>query len=353
MFRKWRQRTLKRFNPTHYICATPAVLNCEMNSNENYTQLIKNAILDSPTSTRSTIGICEDIMNTDDSYRTNRRSGWQERVAEELMQNPVFQPIVRCRKGVVIKSKDIHWQISPQVQQTVRASGAPSSFVSKGGPFELDASPYSTASTVVNRKDTESASSNANTNLPSYHASAPSTTEGSCMSGRGDDPLHLADQTIPGPSHPRSRLRRSPRAPSTSFAGNKKTRRVQLYDPPMEVGYDAQQDNNGNSSSTPQYSSAQKQQGTDETGAHNPGKSTTRPFPGRDRLSRENGGSPSDNEDDIPDRKKRRFRSPSRAQNKRKFACVYHKFDPSTYGVQNRQYLVCAGTGFEYVSELM
>ncbi|KAK2811084.1 hypothetical protein FQN50_002419 [Emmonsiellopsis sp. PD_5] len=61
--------------------------------------------------------------------------------------------------------------------------------------------------------------------------------------------------------------------------------------------------------------------------------------------------SPDGDDDDNNNRKKRRFRAPESTRPKRKFACLYYKYDPNTYnGDHDRSYLVCSGTGFEYVS---
>ena len=60
-----------------------------------------------------------------------------------------------------------------------------------------------------------------------------------------------------------------------------------------------------------------------------------------------------EDDDDGNSRKRKRFREPERGPTRRSFACVYHKFDPQTYGVNDRRYLVCAGTSFRYISELV
>lgn len=70
---------------------------------------------------------------------------------------------------------------------------------------------------------------------------------------------------------------------------------------------------------------------------------------------RDNTPNGDDGEDDGDgnNRKRKRFRSPPRGQDRRRFACPYNRHDPKTYGVGDRRYLVCAGTGFRYISELM
>jgi hypothetical protein len=61
-----------------------------------------------------------------------------------------------------------------------------------------------------------------------------------------------------------------------------------------------------------------------------------------------------DGDDDGNGRKRKRFRSPPRGQDRRRFACPYHRHDPETFGVGGeRRYLVCAGASFRYISELM
>ncbi|PGH28566.1 hypothetical protein GX50_08694 [[Emmonsia] crescens] len=60
-----------------------------------------------------------------------------------------------------------------------------------------------------------------------------------------------------------------------------------------------------------------------------------------------------EDDDGNNNRKRKRFKSPNPRQNKRQFACVYHKYDPETYhGDNDRKYLVCSGTSFEYISAL-
>ncbi|KAK2807403.1 hypothetical protein FQN51_003229 [Onygenales sp. PD_10] len=61
--------------------------------------------------------------------------------------------------------------------------------------------------------------------------------------------------------------------------------------------------------------------------------------------------SPDGDDDDNNNRKKRRFRAPESGRPKRQFACPYYKYEPNTYnGDRDRAYLVCSGTGFEFVS---
>ena len=71
-------------------------------------------------------------------------------------------------------------------------------------------------------------------------------------------------------------------------------------------------------------------------------------------------GDGNDNYEDDNGRRRKRKRFPPgddpsshHWSNERKYACVYHKYDPQQYGVCNRRYLVCEGTGFKYISELM
>ncbi|PGH13376.1 hypothetical protein AJ79_03655 [Helicocarpus griseus UAMH5409] len=57
--------------------------------------------------------------------------------------------------------------------------------------------------------------------------------------------------------------------------------------------------------------------------------------------------------DDNNNRKRKRFKTPQPGENKKKFACPYYKYDPQTYhGNRHRRFLVCSGTGYDFMSNL-
>lgn len=458
--KKWWQKASKEVGgttpnkTTDIICQEIAcAINAAKCPTQDYAALIGEAIRRSPTRTRSTTGICKDIMDNHDWYRSNRKSGWQEVIAKELTGNPSFQPVVECRKGVIVKNKSLKWQLKRQTDAYSPTSTVPSSTFRPRSPSglpapvaELPAMPTSAAKSTteighgateklkgayeVDRPLSTSAPSisplgaekapfplqeigysltgkpkgldgvdrSLSTSTPSLSplsvgtASSPphysaiqsaSSETGSLMSGRKGSPasfLPFSEKLEPSPSDPKrtwsrisSWMRESSPDPSyrpslaetlsqveadssltnstpSDIHGN---RRIQLFDAPIEEDSyfkRAQQDANGNSSSP---SSTRQNQNT--TTASSPDSTAALPFTSRNQGSDkpdENDGC-SEDEDDNQGRKRKRFRSPTRNQNRRKFACVYHKFDPATYGVQNRRYLVCAGTGFEYISELV
>lgn len=371
---------------------------------ENYGTLIREVILRSPTRTRSTTGICQDIMKSYDWYKLNRRSGWQEIIAEELTRNPSFQPVVECRKGVIIKSKSIKWQVHHQeevVTPTRRESSSsfrPQSPVSlppsvaelpaiptpraeyaieidqgsegkvKGVDHKLSTlarsvSPLSvlTASSPPHYSDIGSLFSGGRESRASFHfegepGRSPLNSEtiaSRISSWMGESTLDTSYKLNWEDIKPKAEPR--PSSIVSSPGRINKSKRIQLYDPPMEEDSyyrHAPQDGNGNSSSS---SSPPANQQQNTTTASTPESGPEHPFTSGNRSSNGSDGNRgfSDDEDGNQDRKRKRFHSPRRKQNRRQFACVYHKFDPETYGVQNRRYLVCAGTGFEYVSELV
>lgn len=64
-------------------------------------------------------------------------------------------------------------------------------------------------------------------------------------------------------------------------------------------------------------------------------------------------GSGGDDEENQERKRKRPNLSPD-CQTKRKFACLYHKFNPAVYGMRgDRKYLICEATGFTFISELL
>lgn len=418
-------------------------------------------------------------MKTHDWYRSNRKSGWQEIIAKELMGNPSFQPVVECRKGIIAKNKSVKWQLKHQegsdeqtsislnTSEPKRPSDSPVSVAelpamststsknstetgysaigkSKGvdrslstsKPFisplsegtaptlreiglgltekqngvdrslstsESFISPLSEGTTPLSdiglgltekQKGLDHSLSSPTPSIspfsvmtassPPHYSSIQSASSeiGSLTSGKRDSPLsflRFSEKSGPLSLKPKRSWSRISSwmyesAPDSNYrpslaeslsqadagsspmnsapSGTHKGGRIQLFDPPMDEDTyfkSAQQDNNGNSSSS---STNQKK---DTTAASSPESRPVGPFtsehhgPGK---SDDNEGF-SDDEDGNQGRKRKRFRSPTRKQNRRKFACVYHKFDPATYGVQNRRYLVCAGTGFEYTSELV
>lgn len=118
--------------------------------------------------------------------------------------------------------------------------------------------------------------------------------------------------------------------------------RYQLYDTPME---DEETDNSGSSAASNGGSIPSGIGDTGGSGEKSPPKKGGRPPP------QDNRGTGRD-DDGNSDRKRKRLHSPDRDE-RRRFACVYHKFDPNTYGFGSRKYLVCAGAGFKYTSELV
>ncbi|KAJ6016769.1 hypothetical protein N7451_000148 [Penicillium sp. IBT 35674x] len=102
--------------------------------------------------------------------------------------------------------------------------------------------------------------------------------------------------------------------------------RYQLYDTPME---DEEMDNN--------ESSAANNGGNIPSGFGDTNGEKSPPKKGGRTPPQDNRGTGRD-DDGNQDRKRKRLHSPDRDE-RRRFACVYHKFDPNTYGVNNRKYL--------------
>ncbi|KAK2768705.1 hypothetical protein FQN54_000561 [Arachnomyces sp. PD_36] len=391
----------------HAIASAAIVAACP---SQDYAALIADVIRRSPGCTRSTPGICHDIMKSHDWYKLNRGFGWQKAVAEELMRNPMFQPVVQCRKGVIVKNKSIKWRLTSQEEVSPPERRTSSSTFRLLKPAtseipqpiaELPAIPSSKAKEAmgmsnleikmpkpVNRAMSISASSISPLSVgtasspPHYSALYSARSDmSSSMSWRKDSfPLEkrLVLGSSSNPESIESRIASWMNSASAiddksnwseavvspteidsspldlSPACIDKPRGVQLYDPPMDenpCSETPQQDDNGNSSSS--SSPPNQQQNTTTSGSPDSAQVLPSSFGGRGSDDSDGNKGFSDDEDGNRGRKRKRFRSPTRGQNTRKFACVYHKYDPEKYGVQNRKYLVCAGAGYKYFSEVV
>jgi hypothetical protein len=71
-------------------------------------------------------------------------------------------------------------------------------------------------------------------------------------------------------------------------------------------------------------------------------------------LGRNNGSQEPEESDDGSGRKRKRQRKRKDPPTKRKFACLYHKYDPRMYSIAGDQtYRICQLTGYDYISELL
>ncbi|KAJ5936880.1 hypothetical protein N7466_003330 [Penicillium verhagenii] len=130
--------------------------------------------------------------------------------------------------------------------------------------------------------------------------------------------------------------------------------RYQLHDTPMsEVDNEELADNEASSAPNTGASSDNSPSGLGTSNGSGKGSSSQNNGSGSQIPRGHNRGAGRDDEDGNQERKRKRLHSPERDE-KRRFACVYHKFDPDTWGLNsNRKYHVCAtGTGFQYISEM-
>jgi hypothetical protein len=120
------------------------------------------------------------------------------------------------------------------------------------------------------------------------------------------------------------------------------------------------QDNSGGSNQNQQQNSNIPSQNTQSLTTSNATSGSSGPTENHSQDGIDGGDDDDDGDDDDSDgdddgnnRKRKRFRSPERGSTRRRFACVYRKYDPQTYAAHDRRYWVCAGTGFQYISELV
>ncbi|KAJ6088356.1 hypothetical protein N7486_009617 [Penicillium sp. IBT 16267x] len=78
----------------------------------DFTAMIQEAIKNSPSNKQSTRGICKEIMRTNVWYRTHQNAGWQEIVAQELANNPIFHPLIECHNGKISRTRSVKWALS-------------------------------------------------------------------------------------------------------------------------------------------------------------------------------------------------------------------------------------------------
>ncbi|KAL2825449.1 hypothetical protein BDW59DRAFT_72825 [Aspergillus cavernicola] len=325
IFRSWRH-TLSRRNADVELFSTAirenpesAIADLAAHLCGNFAVLIEEAIRNSPSLTQSTVGICKDIMRRNEWYHIHEKYGWQEIVARELTLNPLFQPVIECRKGKIRRNKSVKWQLTG----TAISTNNYPQVCSWRSP--QDAAPYpvelsGNSATHCTQKTTE---------IPEESLTSSDTSPS-------------PDAPPPRPVSPPNRLPSILRIAEPSCSGIK---RWSLHDQPMVTGLLNTTCNNG---------PAPERQTTG-----NPVRPDRSDDAGKAPSSGRNGGfepnehkRPGGASDGNGDRKRKRLSSPDKNKNRRRFACVYHKYDPDMYGVQNRRYLICAGGGWEYFSEL-
>lgn len=120
---------------------------------------------------------------------------------------------------------------------------------------------------------------------------------------------------------------------------------------PQSVTNTTAQTNEDNSQSTEQTENS-----NDQTSNNSPESSSTQGFSRTisREISEDGNREQADESDNDRRRKKPRIRKPKESPTKRKFACIYHKYDPRTYSLAGDQtYRICQITGFKTISELL
>lgn len=352
----------------------------------NFSVLIERAIRNSPSQTLSTTGICKDIMRTNDWYRIHRKSGWQEMVALQLAINSRFQPVIECRKGEIRRHRSVKWRLTTIESCTQpRSPSCRHPLVSRQSPVELSGDsvtkkmekppkatpeePTAIHSTMEDLEDLEDSPWSATTAI---NSSTPTTSAIPTYKAARLDRCTMRSAALLSPyptiepGEPKEsylddygtdfsrdkgkRLLKEAEPPNHSSAvvatfSGPGVKRWELYDKPMEMDLGNTTCNN----SAPAGQAAGNPVPSDQPDDAGQGQSSGR---GHESGSDEPQG-PGRSDDGNRDRKRKRFGSPDGNKNRRRFACVYHKHDPRMYGVRNRRYLVCAGAGFEFTSELM
>ncbi|KAL4753504.1 hypothetical protein BDW72DRAFT_168592 [Aspergillus terricola var. indicus] len=333
IFRSWKATLTTRTTSHEAFPATvrdnPELAIAELSSHlsANFAVLIETALRNSPSKALSARRICKEIMRADNWYRAHEKFGWQESVARELSLNPSFQPVIECREGRVRNTR-VKWQLTA-VDASLAPATAPWRPPQDSVPYPLE---LSTEVEATERQTEPSRAENSDTpqsrrpsaGLPALAALASASLLSSAL------PLHPAEDTIPKEealvSGFSKRLFFKAPGPSRSPAN------ISFNDTPPpshqsgENGF--RPDKGDNTEKGPELP---RGRGSNDEQKH----------PGR-----------SDGNEGNEGRKRQRLSSPERTTTKRRFACVYHKYDPITYSVQDVRYRTCTGPGFKYVSEL-
>ncbi|KAL6233779.1 hypothetical protein BDW75DRAFT_214342 [Aspergillus navahoensis] len=332
IFRSWKATLTTRTTSHEAFPAAvrdnPELAIAELSSHlsANFAVLIEAALRNSPSKGLSARRICKEIMRADHWYRAHEKFGWQESVARELSLNPSFQPVIECREGRV-RNKGVKWQLTA-VNPSLAAATAPWRPPQDSLPYPLE---LSTEAEATERQTEPSRPENIDTpqsprpsaGLSTLAALATASVLSSAL------PLHPqpAEETIAKKEALVSGF--SKQLFSAAPGPSRNPANISLNDAPPP--------------------------------SHQPGENVFRPDKADDtergpELPRGRG---SDDEQKHPgrsdgneDRKRQRLSSPERTTTKRRFACVYHKYDPITYSVHDVRYRTCTGPGFKYVSEL-
>ncbi|KAH8699029.1 hypothetical protein BGW36DRAFT_358538 [Talaromyces proteolyticus] len=361
IFRKWRN-TLPKTDTSYTVRKSPEAMVNDLiaHLNANFAVLIEEAIRESPSQTQSTLGICKNIMRTDEWYRTNRKYGWQQTVALELANNPAFQPIIACRRGKIRSNKSVKWQLTSGSMQPSTMSSTPSDATSWRFPREMQPPlvelPATNAAELPEETSTRQIQSTGQVTTPSPPKYQLMESQARLSGVQTPGKAKLKDIHAEnfgtsfslamnwGPSkdggYPNNFSAQEPESSASEI------RRWELYDKPMCADQLETTCNEPTPAQKTTRNPAQPDQ-TKDAGEGSSSDSDRRS--GSDEQKRPGGRS----DDGSGDRKRKRLWSPERNKNRRRFACVYHKYDPETYGVHNRRYLVCAGAGFEFTSELV
>lgn len=277
----------------------------------NFAVLIEAALRNSPSKALSARQICKEIMRADHWYRAHKKFGWQESVARELSSNPLFQPVIECRQGRV-RNKGVKWQLTV-VDPSLAITTAPWRPPQNSVPYPLE---LSTEAESTERQMEQSRPENIDTPQaprPSLAALATASVLSSAL------PLHpppaegliakkeaLVSFTALGPSRSPAIISFNDAPPPSHQSGEK------VFRP----------DKADNTEGGPELP---RGRGSNDEQKH-PGRS-----------------------DGNENRKRQRLFSPERTRSRRKFACVYHKYDPITYSsVHTVRYRTCMGPGFKY-----
>ncbi|KAL1967956.1 hypothetical protein VTN77DRAFT_2373 [Rasamsonia byssochlamydoides] len=336
----------------------------------SYATLIGEAILQSRAGSLTEKSICESIMLSHEWCRVHERSGLQKLISEELERNPYFEAVSVRRLGRIKKATEWRFKYrqvleglsDDSLSRCFRWIPPPPTSYSLGnkGPevVELPASelcelPDSSFGPPVELPDTSCDSP------PSY--SSLSRTQ-SWKTGKDSDfsvaPLHVSDKDqvaegkraepveLASPSAQRDEVSPSQRPKLRKLVTNGN---LGLLPDDFSCNGQLHCETSRDEEESSQEHKEQSESNSPER-ERNPATSN-RPQPSNEREEDENLSQ--DEDEDGSHRKRRRFHSPGRGQPRRRFACVYRKHDPETYGISDRRYLVCAGTGFRYISELI
>ncbi|KAJ5809195.1 uncharacterized protein N7503_001413 [Penicillium pulvis] len=250
------------------------------------------------------------------------------------------------------RDESFHMELEPDPTHIGGRMSFDMSSIAPQSPRRMTASPISSITQVQENSNSRLAETRVSSSALSsttsewpIHSPKPGPASNNCSLKRGNyvrkskKPVNMQQREEIGRWIEEIPSQTQPTPPDTSGSH---LIRYQLYDTPME---DEEMDNNDSSAANNGGRIPSGFGDTNDSGEKSPPKKGGRPPP------QDNRGTGRD-DDGNQDRKRKRLHSPDRDE-RRRFACVYHKFDPNTYGVNNRKYLVCAGAGFKFTSELV